>query len=299
MTGTSNARIRTMDMPILDEVFVMGDGFVLNFSNRTFADFFREELQVDIDHPRWEAQGGSKAKRLRYYLRQADRRTALDTLSALWEYREISGVTHGYPELDNTVHDAFFRILERLGAQPKTQAKPSAAPSQPSLDAGAASSLANRLLQVSKLEPQPRGYAFEKFLNDMFNVYGLSARASFRLAGEQIDGSFALGQDIYLLEAKWTNSLVDAAALRSFNAKVEDKAKWSRGLFLSYSGFSSEGLSAFGRGKSVICMDGRDLHDILSRQLDFATVLAMKVRRAAETGQPFVRVDDLSFPAAP
>ena len=74
MTGTSNARIRTMDMPILDEVFVMGDGFVLNFSNPTFADFFREELQVDIDHPRWEVQGGSKAKRLRYYLRQADRR---------------------------------------------------------------------------------------------------------------------------------------------------------------------------------------------------------------------------------
>ena len=81
MTGTSNARIRTMDMPILEEVFVMGDGFVFNFSNRTFADFFREELQVDIDHPRWEAQGGSKAKRLRYYLRQADRRTALDTLN--------------------------------------------------------------------------------------------------------------------------------------------------------------------------------------------------------------------------
>ena len=133
MTGTSNARIRTMDMPILDEVFVMGGGFVLNFSNRTFADFFREELQVDIDHPRWEAQGGSKAKRLRYYLRQADRRTALDTLNALWEYREISGVTHDYPELDDTVRDAFFGILERLGAQPQTQAKPSSAPSQPSI----------------------------------------------------------------------------------------------------------------------------------------------------------------------
>ena len=299
MTGSSNARIRTMDMPILDEVLVMGDGFVLNFSNRTFADFFREELQVDIDHPRWEAQGGSKAKRLRYYLRQADRRTALNTLNALWEYRQISGVTHDYPTLDDTVRDAFFRILERLGAPPQSHAGSSTTSSQPSIDAGAASSLADRLLQVSKLEPQPRGYAFEKFLNDMFNVYGLSARASFRLAGEQIDGSFALGDDIYLLEAKWTNALVDAAALRSFNAKVEDKAKWSRGLFLSYSGFSPEGLSAFGRGKSVICMDGRDLHDILSRQLDFATVLALKVRRAAETGQPFARVDDLTFPLTP
>ena len=60
MTGTSNAKIRTMDMPILDEVFVMGDGFVLDFSNRTFADFFREELQVDIDDPRWEAQAERK-----------------------------------------------------------------------------------------------------------------------------------------------------------------------------------------------------------------------------------------------
>ena len=60
MTGTSNARIRTMGMPILDKVFVTGDGFVLNFSNRTFADFFREELQVDIDDPRWEAQAERK-----------------------------------------------------------------------------------------------------------------------------------------------------------------------------------------------------------------------------------------------
>ena len=45
MTGTSNARIRTMGMSILDEVFVMGDGFVRNFSNRTIADIFGEELQ--------------------------------------------------------------------------------------------------------------------------------------------------------------------------------------------------------------------------------------------------------------
>ena len=43
-------------------------------------------------------------------------------------------------------------------------------------------------------------------------------------------------------------------------------------------------------------MDGRDLHDVLSRQLDLAAVLAEKARRAAETGQPFVRVDDLISP---
>ncbi len=299
MSGTSAAKIRTVDMPVLDKVFAMEDGWVLNFSNRTFAEFFREELRVDIDDPRWAVQGGSKAKRLRYYLRQANRKTVLDTLNALWEYREASSVTHNYPELDDTVRAAFFRIIERLGGTLPTHEMSSTAPAESRIDATAASSLADRLLQVSKLDPQPRGYAFEKFLKDMFDAYGLSARASFRLVGEQIDGSFVLGDDIYLLEAKWTNDFVDTATLRSFNAKVEDKARWSRGLLLSYSGFSSEGLTAFGRGRSVICMDGHDLHDILSRRLDFAAVLAMKVRRAAETGQPFVRVDDLTPLSSP
>ncbi len=66
MTRTANAQIRAMDMPVLDKVFGMEGGYVLDFSNRTFAEFFREELRVDIDHPRWAVKGGSKAKRLRY-----------------------------------------------------------------------------------------------------------------------------------------------------------------------------------------------------------------------------------------
>ncbi len=56
-----------MDMPIIDRVFGMEGGFVLNFSDRTFAEFFHEELQVDIDDPRRAAQGKSKAKRLRSF----------------------------------------------------------------------------------------------------------------------------------------------------------------------------------------------------------------------------------------
>ena len=45
MSGTSTAKIRTVDMPVLDKVFAMEDGWVLNFSKRTFAEFFREELR--------------------------------------------------------------------------------------------------------------------------------------------------------------------------------------------------------------------------------------------------------------
>ena len=124
MSGKSNAKIRTMDIPVLDKVLGMEDGYVLNFSNPTFSEFFREELRVDIDDPRWAVHGGSKAKRLRYYLRQANRKTILDTLNALWEYREASSVTHNYPELGDTVRAAFFRIIERLGGTPPVQTIP-------------------------------------------------------------------------------------------------------------------------------------------------------------------------------
>ena len=295
MTSKARNGIRSMDIPIIDKVFCMEDGNVLNFSIPTLAHFFMDEFGVDIDDPRWSAQGGSKAKRLRYYLRQANQETALNTLNALWEYREVSGITHQYPDLEDSVREAFFRIIERL--QGKRPAGVEAGNKRPEsqVDAEIASTLTDRLLELSSMEPHSRGYAFEKFLKDLFDAYGLSARSSFRLAGEQIDGSLVLGSNTYLLEAKWTSTPVDAATLRAFNGKVEDKAKWSRGLFVSYSGFTAEGLNAFGRGRSVICMDGLDLHEILTRKLNFSIVLAAKVRQAAETGKPYVGVRDLAL----
>ena len=185
MTATSSVKIRSMDMPIIDRVFGMEDGFVLNFSNQNFAEFFRGEVNVDIDNPHWAVQGGSKAKRLRYYLRQADRQKALDTLNALWVYREASRVTVDYPELDDSVLTAYFRIIERLGGKPPEPAVPTAAHQELRIDAAATSALAAQLLAVSTMDPQARGYAFEKFLKDVFDAYGMSARASFRLTGEQ------------------------------------------------------------------------------------------------------------------
>ena len=192
MTAPSNISIRSMDMPIIDRVFGMESGYVLNFSNQTFAEFFHEELDVDIYDPRWAVQGESKAKRLRYYLRQADRQIALDTLNALWRYREASRVTVEYGELDDSVRAAYFRIIERLGGKPSEPVVPAAVRPELRVDGATTSALAARLLDISTMDPQARGYAFEKFLEAVFDAYGMSARASFRLRGEQIDGSFVL-----------------------------------------------------------------------------------------------------------
>jgi hypothetical protein len=145
------------------------------------------------------------------------------------------------------------------------------------------------------MKAQDRGFAFERFLSDLFALYDLDPRRSFRLTGEQIDGSFELPPETFLLEAKWQDVKIGQADLLTFSGKVEGKAQWSRGLFVSYSGFSEDGLEAFARGRrtSIVCMDGLDLAQILTGGLNFVDVIQRKKRRAAEIGSAFVPVRDL------
>jgi hypothetical protein len=90
--------IRSLDMIFLDDVFEMGGGYVLNFSDRTFSHFFAEELQVDIDADIYRQNGTSKGKRLRCFLQTVDKATAARTLRALWEYREAMRERSGKEE---------------------------------------------------------------------------------------------------------------------------------------------------------------------------------------------------------
>jgi hypothetical protein len=153
--------------------------------------------------------------------------------------------------------------------------------------------LEDTLQKLAAFESQARGYASEAFLKTLFDSFGLKARDAFKLRGEQIDGSFVLGTEIYLLEAKWQNAMSGVGDLHAFHGKIEQKAAWARGLFVSYSGFSEDGLHAFGRGKRVVCMDGLDIADALMRDIAISDVIDRKVRRAAETGLAFVRFRDL------
>ena len=50
---------------------------------------------------------------------------------------------------------------------------------------------------------QAAGLALERLLNQLFEIEGIEPRNAFRVVGEQIDGSFALDSEIYLVEAKW------------------------------------------------------------------------------------------------
>ena len=290
--GQGMADIRAIDIHLLDSIFGMGGGYVLDFSDRTMAQFFAEKLNIDIDDPTYRKEGPSKAKRLRYFLKVVDAPTAVRTLNALWEYREVVRQQRGDDETVLNAHGRLLEIINRIQGSPSSVRVPAV----PAFNRVKAAQFQADLRELTKLAPQPRGYAFEKFLKELFDAYGLAAREAFQLRGEQIDGSFLLGTETYLLEAKWHVDPMGIGELHAFHGKVEQKAAWTRGLFISYSGFTEVGLHAFGRGKRVICMDGSDLYDALAREIPINHVLERKVRHAAETGEPFVRVRDL-FPS--
>jgi hypothetical protein len=202
--------IRSTDMLFLDDLFEMGGGYVLNFSDRTIARFFAEELNIDFDDPIYAANGTSKAKRLRCFLQTVDRNTVVRTLSVLWEYREAMRLRAGVDEKIQNAHGRFLALLDKISGG-NSQPTGGHAPA-PAFDRAAFAELLREFQQLAQLQPQPRGYAFEGFLTRLFNKFGLEAREPFRLRGEQIDGSFVLANETYLIEGKWQNapSAIDA-----------------------------------------------------------------------------------------
>lgn len=281
--------IKPLEMQMIAGVFERrnGPGYVLNFSDRTFREFFAGEFNIDIDDPKYAADGGSKLRRFKYFLKIEDDATAARVLRATWVYRQDLRPDH--PDVQPLADGGtkLVSLIERLeGAAP-----PPASP--PPTNETIIRDLSQRVLDLAALDPHPRGIAFEKFLKDAFNAYGMQARGAFRNTGEQIDGSFQLSSVTYLLEAKWQNEPTPAADLHIFQGKLEEKVSWARGLFVSLTGFSPDAFHAFGRGKKIICMDGRDLYEMLHRGLRMPDVIERKDRRAVETGQAYVPVSEL------
>jgi hypothetical protein len=143
--------------------------------------------------------------------------------------------------------------------------------------------------------PQTRGFDLERLMYDLFELFDLDPKASFKNTGEQIDGAFSLENTDYLFEAKWQKDLVGVQDLDGFASKVRRKLDNTLGLFLSMNGFSPDGITAHSVGRpNVILMDGADLMAVLEERIDFVTLLVRKKKHAAQTGNIFLHVHEIS-----
>lgn len=105
--------VTALELRVIEDVLGMGNGYVLDFSDREFATFF-EDFGVDIGDDRYCADGLSKAKRLRRFLRGAAPSLVGQVLKGLWEHRLVSDSA----VVGDALRDEYQRIVEGLLAPP-------------------------------------------------------------------------------------------------------------------------------------------------------------------------------------
>jgi hypothetical protein len=147
---------------------------------------------------------------------------------------------------------------------------------------------------ISSQENQKRGFMLEKIMKNLFNLFDLDPKASFKIIGEQIDGAFTFNNTDYLFESKWQHKPIDIKDLDAFSGKLNRKLDNTLGLFLSINGFSADAVKAHSTGRRLmILMDGSDLMAVLEGRIDLLLLLFKKRRCAAQTGNIYLKIHEI------
>lgn len=110
------AALKTIDKQILERLFQMGGGYVLDFSYRTIGEFFTDEWGIDFFDEKYNYASGSKANRMRGFWKVADNELAGRSILKLVEYIENKIVLGDFKKRDypNAQIEAAKKIAKRL-----------------------------------------------------------------------------------------------------------------------------------------------------------------------------------------
>jgi hypothetical protein len=277
------AKITYIEREYIERILKMKGGYVLDFSNRTFKEFLLQIIKVDV-YGQYEYE--SKAKLLRRIFDDFDDKSVGKLLMELLRYKkEHSGIKEEEKKDFNKSLEIAYKLLGKT--PPKNNKTKTITNKRKNFDFESTKKNLTAILNIKI--PQNRGFEFEKFLFRFFKDNDLNPRASFRIIGEQIDGSFEFENEIYLLEAKWTFEKTSKSDLVVFNEKVSSKSSFTRGIFISFSGFSDNAIQTFNDGRVVriILVTVQELAIALERNINFTKLLKFKIRGLAEEGNCF------------
>jgi hypothetical protein len=276
----------------LEKLLGMASGYVLDFSNRTLAEFVADSTGLNIYDARYEYGSGSKANRLRAFWQKEDNEVVgklmtdmLADIRPTTLKEECSRIvvrllqnSRAVPQVHGDAPNRVEPCLEKLRSQVLSQLK------------------ADFLSLCIEADRNKAGLALERLLNRLFEVFELQPRQPFRVVGEQIDGSFLFDTHIYLMESKWEREPLSEASLLVFRGKIEGKSTFTRGVFIALNDISIPARDAITRGKapSFFVMNGHDLLMILSEAISLPDFLKQRVRLLGEEGRVCVPFAELS-----
>jgi len=147
---------------------------------------------------------------------------------------------------------------------------------------------------ISSTNPQSRGFTLERVMRELFTLFDLDPKASFRIVGEQIDGGFTFDNTDYIFEAKWQQEPIRIQELDALYGKLTRTLENTLGLFLSINGFSDDAVKAHSAGRRLmILMDGSDLMAVIEGRIDLIQLLLRKRRHASQTGNIYLKIHEI------
>lgn len=259
-----------------------GGGYVCDFSNRSFHEFVYEVMSVDI-YDKYPDR--SKGKILKAIMQDYDNVIVGKLILEILRYMQSKQMVSAHNEDKFKECTEIGKRLIGKTTNVKTSIEKSIKPIENTIDY---EYWLQSLMKLNEWDdtPQNRGYKFEKILKEMFEVFNLNPRGSFKIVGEQIDGSFEFRNEVYLLEAKWTNKKTDKSQLVVFNQKVATKSAFTRGVFISYAGYEENAVATLPNGTQIgiVLITVQELAIALQKKDNITNLLWTKIRALAEEG---------------
>ncbi|QBS13529.1 abortive infection family protein [Legionella geestiana] len=106
--------LTAVDKRNLERLFGMASGYVLDFTDRTYRDFFADH-QIDIDNEKFKSLGTSKANRLRVFWQVENNHTVGKIIEQMIMYGEETGCLFNENDVSSLKRDC-LKISQRLKA---------------------------------------------------------------------------------------------------------------------------------------------------------------------------------------
>jgi hypothetical protein len=110
--------LKVIEKRVLEDLLEMANGYVLDFSNNSFRQFFRETVNIDIYAPKYGSRKASKARRLRAFWETEPDALVGKVLAGLLEVWQYNAARNGQTD-DSPQYKQAAAIVARLtGKQP-------------------------------------------------------------------------------------------------------------------------------------------------------------------------------------
>lgn len=275
---------------LIERVFGMSGGYVLNFTNREFEEFMKDVVSYNI-YQKYPRQ--SKAQMLRRFIEDEsdtyvgkmivllinhmktnslDKSISLEDINKLYEFGQIKLGKSKMPTNQKETQKSKNKVC-RIDFEYFKKA----------------------LLNIEKKQTQQqKGYAFESYLKELFDAFGLDARPSYRTTNDQIDGSFLLNGATVLIEAKYRTTEITKDDLLLFSNKVKAKSPFTKGVFITLSRPSDKTLEYFyDKSSRIILFTVEELYILCENNSSLIDILNKKFRYLEESGHIYRHIMSL------